>query len=264
MSRLQQYILGEDKKFAEISSMVQRDCKPFLKELNGCKDLLYRGSRRRVNDISKVKSRLKNRTPSDTSEEIHNHMNKLFENEFGWPARNGIFTTGDFKVTRFYGNGYIFFPVGKYKYVWSPDVQDFFTQLEEDDEYLIYYPENYINDKDLERDWEYDDRGYWEYNGKLVNSDNPNDIIYELDIDYEDYDEDLLEWIPEMSFEEYRNEVYGIFEKERDEYFQNLANLYMDNKLDKAIKSKHEVIFNCKEYYLIPEKFSLLIKEEIL
>ena len=264
MSRLQQYILGEDKKFAEISSMIQRDCKPFLKEIKGGKSLLFRGNKRRINDISKVRSRLKDRIPSDTLKEIHNHMNKLYNNEFGWPVRNGIFATGNFNTTKSYGNGYIFFPIGKYEFVWSPDVEDFFTQLEDDNEYLVYYPENYFDDYKIKQDWENSDDGNWEYDGHSVDNDNPNDIIYELDIDEEDYDDDLLEWIPLITFEDYRNEVYERFEEERDEYFQNLSSLYMNNDLSNAIKSNHEVMFNCKEYYLISNKFALMIKEEIL
>ena len=63
---------------------------------------------------------MKKRKPVSTPIEVHNFANAYFEDEFGVPFRNGMFCTGDSTFARDYGNLYLVFPVGNFKYCWSP------------------------------------------------------------------------------------------------------------------------------------------------
>ena len=49
---------------------------------------------------------------------------KLFKEMFGWEVRNGIFTSST--LNYMYGEPYLFFPIGDFKFVWSPDIDDFY------------------------------------------------------------------------------------------------------------------------------------------
>ena len=132
MSRLQQYILGEDKKFQQISSMVQRDCKPFIKELKKSnskkRPFFNRGTTSKtIDDFSKIKVR-KDRKPRDTPLEVHNYLDNALKKKFGWKVRSeGVFATSQERTG--YGTSYIFFPIGKYKYVFSTQILDLYGHL---------------------------------------------------------------------------------------------------------------------------------------
>jgi hypothetical protein len=259
--RLKSYINENYSDFDEVRSMVQKNCQPYIKELKGGSDLLWRGSRKRINHIERIKSRLNNRRPTDTPREVHDYMNDLFKKRFGWYVRNGIFATGKYSETRNYGLGYIFFPIGKYEYVWSPETKDFFTETK-DSPYMFDHGEPY---EQLHYEWENeygDDKvGHWEYDGQPVDSSDPDEIIDQLGLEEMEYDEFELDWIPEITYNEYSDKKNEEWEKKREDYFQDLADYYTNKGLYRAIKSNNEIMFNCKEYYLIHEKHAMSIRE---
>jgi hypothetical protein len=77
-----------------------------------------------------VKKVHKYRTPTDTPEEIQKWIDDEFEKKFGWrPRSQGVFASAS--VFGAYNPRFIFFPIGKYKYIWSPEVQDFFGKLDD-------------------------------------------------------------------------------------------------------------------------------------
>lgn len=69
----------------------------------------------------------KNRRPMDTPEGMHELYDELFIEKFGWPARSqSIFCTSTMSTASRYGTLYIIFPIKRYMYVWSPEIQDMF------------------------------------------------------------------------------------------------------------------------------------------
>ena len=179
--RLTQY-LTEEFDIEYIWSILQKDCKPYIKQLQG--DLLYRGSYK-SNDtgIKKVTPR-KNRMPMSINPKVQEILDKFFNKKFGWNARStGVFCTGDFSVAGQYGNAaYSFWPIGPFKFLWHPRILDLFEAL-----------------YDKKSPWAYG-WGYW--------------------IDH-----------PEM--------------------LESFVKDYTDKNFQKAIKSKHEVMISCKNYYLV-------------
>jgi len=217
--RLQAYI-NEFKEYTleELQSILERDCKRYLKEMKKARRLLWRGAvGRTIPDIQEVKSHLESgRMPKDTPEEIHDLMNHLFRNRFGWNVRNGISTTGD-KGDTTYGPQFIFFPIGVYDYVWSPDVPDLFSEL--------------------------DGRGYtYEFDEMEVEA--------EYEQTYGNDDE------PDIELEDYIKEREEEWEYEKNDYFKTLIKSYKDTGLNpQAIKSKNEIMFGCKTYYLVHKRW---------
>lgn len=122
--KLRDYLINKENK---IEKMILKDCKPFLKEMKGG-ELLWRGSKKTICDIEKFIPR-KDRKPLDTPMEIHKFLDELFLKYHGWRARSeGVFAD-IMERTFLYGNSYLFFPIGNYKYLWSESVTDLTSEL---------------------------------------------------------------------------------------------------------------------------------------
>lgn len=131
--RLQKYISNINESFTvkdgmEIIEMIKKDCKPFLREkMPG--DFLYRGMKRNIDFYKKLKIR-KNRRPKDTPERLHKIFDEEFKKKFGWGARSeGIFCTPSFDDAAYYGDAYLIFPIGSFKFVYSIHIPDLYTHV---------------------------------------------------------------------------------------------------------------------------------------
>ena len=118
----------------EIIQILLKDCKPFLKEFNMFHNPIYRGSNKDMageTHFMKVTSRRK-RIPKDTPKWLHNLMDEMFFKHHGWKARSeGIFVTHSRSIAGNYGWQVLFFPKGKYQYLWNPDVEDLYNGIKE-------------------------------------------------------------------------------------------------------------------------------------
>ncbi|MFW6129856.1 MAG: hypothetical protein ACOC56_01655 [Atribacterota bacterium] len=125
-------LLGDDKekRSLEIIDIIRRNCAPFLKKVGELDNFLYRGSDRiQVMDIAKTYARY-NRSPKDMPHELHHILDDEFKKKFGWSARSeGVFAVPSCDTARLYGTEYIFFPIGKFKYLWSKKIQDLFSYI---------------------------------------------------------------------------------------------------------------------------------------
>ena len=129
--RLKQYIFESSDITYDDIQMIKKDCKKFFYESRFMhRNLpLYRRMKRNIKKYEIITPR-KNRKPRDTPIEIHKELDKLFKNEFGWKVRSeGVFCSGSI-TSSIYGNLYYMFPIGKFEYVWSPDIKDLTVELE--------------------------------------------------------------------------------------------------------------------------------------
>lgn len=124
--RLKQY-LKEEVTLEDIKTLILKDVeRSYLEALKSTGSLIFRGADMKTSDIDKVVPR-KDRIPSSTPMIIHTGLDKIFKHRFGWNVRSeGVFTTGKVTTAMFYGNECSFFPIGKYKFVYSPDICDLF------------------------------------------------------------------------------------------------------------------------------------------
>lgn len=165
--RLDNYIvLGEEvdglqMKVEGIIETIFKDCEYYISQLrkSNAFKLLYRGTRDGTNFYKLKTSNLeRGRKPKDMGKIMHDLLNdEIFRPEFGWNVRDGIFASS--KLLTYYGDPYLFFPVGEFKYVWSPTVQDLYEDMFDKNklDFLYYYVP-----------------------GKLINSSYVNDLTEEV------------------------------------------------------------------------------------
>lgn len=131
--RLKQYILEytEDLEAGSIMKTLKSEVKrDYLKAVITGK-LLYRGVRKDIDSIEKITPRT-NRIPRNTGFNTHKLLDELFLKKFGWKARSeGVFVSGNKDEAYGYGEVYLFFPIGDYKYIWSPVVEDLYLNLDD-------------------------------------------------------------------------------------------------------------------------------------
>lgn len=134
MTTFKQFILESD---GQLSNIIEDKCSYFLNESHRS-GLLYRGlewERAAANGTASIGGTQieygifnvrKDRQSYSTREDIHYAYNGYFEKRFGWKARSeSVFVTGDWGMSTLYGfESAMVFPIGKFKYVWSPKVKD--------------------------------------------------------------------------------------------------------------------------------------------
>jgi len=266
--KLFKYLLEEKQAHIEfVLNQLKENCAPWLKDpqANG---LLYRGTKSPIINMKVLKVRLDDRTPKDMPKDIHDELNYWFRKKFGWKVRNGVFASSNIGIAKNYhheGDPYIFMPIGKYEYVWSPEVGDLFTDYYENDKiHTIEELEDYYGDLHNETIKYYVDGNqmYDEYMlTKWLNVEDLENIdinepgVYKVeDIDNPEQFHKLE--IVKIDFDDF---VKIHFE---DNYTpQEIVGMYTDRGLRYAIGSEKEICFKCNEYYFIERKFEEDIME---
>ena len=231
--RLKQYITESDMGIEEIWSMIQKDCKPFLKEfkLNGHGDLFFRGTHHGLsrNGIKKFTPR-KDRRPTDTPELISKMIDDEFKKKVGWkPRSEGVFTTTIRSRAGGYGETTIFFPIGKYKYVWSDEIIDLYTYL---GGHHLTGMESVIS-------------GKWNkemLKGRFVTDGHK----------------------PGISFEQYAQNHEDNAIKNMDDSIWSAVKTFKTNDMASALRTDSEVVFGCNEYYLISKHYMEPLREKLV
>lgn len=118
----------EQNEFLE--TLLTKNCKQYLNAIKGTQKLLYRGTEQ-VFKIAEITPR-KNRNPKDMPLEYHKLLDKLFNTKFGWkPRSTGIFCSGRHQAA-VYGSVYSIWPIGKFKFIWSPKIHDLYLKIYRD------------------------------------------------------------------------------------------------------------------------------------
>lgn len=172
----------------------------------------------------------------------------FFKEKFGWKARSeGIFCASDIMVSNDYGIVSIFFPIGKYSYLWSPNMIDLYAKFADDVRELRniekgYFDVNLYKDTSIYKKYEKKYTEKWkEIYGEPKNPEKEkkegvwvygNESFYSwdkvLDWKKEENIEDWkinLKWIPSVELKDY---LYDNFES--DEYAQELKNFVFQDK----------------------------------
>jgi len=278
--RLKGFITEKHTDVTIIADTLRRDCISFVDDLKNA-GLVYRG--RNVHDkttasergkygLYRMKSRLEDRKPLSMRPKMHDAVNKVFEREFGWKVRNGVFTRGMGDVTG-YGEPHIFFPIGDYKFVWSPVVRDLWNKIN-----LYWFLFTSFPDNDaLERygmdtaPWRDENRE----NGNWVDKDDNVYLIHptfpEVSPNFDElrkkkhyifYSREerwmtKLYWKSHLSLDEWLKREYKEFQEKVEETVEG----YKDSDLHSAIRSRSEISFKCNEYYLVDEVYGDFLRD---
>lgn len=271
--------LNEQKELTikEALENIKKECQPFLKDLKKASpinNLLYSGRKEKTLEAFRGTVR-KNRVPKDTPLSIHNWLDSWFEENFGIKARsNSLMAVGDTSVAKGYGNLYAIFPIGNYEIIWSPEISDLYTEfrgsniswdiITTDINKSAPYMEHFF--KDIKSDWtkeygEHSGNGKWVYNngqkritygGEWLKHEIAMDLMKKPDLpdDRDEIKEDIY-WIPEVKWEEYRNQKLKEMKEREIEKAKNFLSSYQKNELKKAINSRHEIMIITSEYYAL-------------
>lgn len=126
--RLVHYI-NEEKLYNFYIPKMKKDCAKFIKDIRGASGCLRRYDKKKMDwMISKHKTRDFRKTV-DIPTDLSNKIGSLLKEKFGWNARteNVVFCWASKEISGF-NNRYLF-PVGNYKIVWSPKINDLYRRL---------------------------------------------------------------------------------------------------------------------------------------
>ncbi len=129
--RLIHYINEEKEIYKLYIQKMKKDCKKFINEFRNENTRILRIDRKKKSwRITPLMTRNK-RKPTDTPKEISDIFDNEFKKKFGWKARteNVIFCWIANENIKPFSNFRYVFPVGDYKYVWSPKVNDLYQKL---------------------------------------------------------------------------------------------------------------------------------------
>ncbi len=114
-------------KWDELKDILNKDCKSFIKNMKGAKNLLYRGVKAAPSFYDKKNTR-SNRKPRLINKSLHDKLGMDAIKRFGWNTREeGIFTTNSILNAKRWGKPSIVFPIGEFKYVWLKDVNKLYS-----------------------------------------------------------------------------------------------------------------------------------------
>lgn len=159
------------------------DCKFFIDELKSSrydgKTLLYRGAQSIRDDAEwEIRQYSERDKPRDSSQDLHDKLNRTFQDMFDAPIRNWMFASGDRSQAGVYSNGntglIAIFPIGKFEWVCGLD-KDLYDMT-------TFAAMIRGRLKDSHRDLSYDERGvlahnlvaqkvrhmHWEHNTNLT------------------------------------------------------------------------------------------------
>jgi hypothetical protein len=128
--RFQKY--RNNNSIEKYTEVIKRDCKSWLSAVKNCSRPFYRGvDLPLLSDVAFLKKKVRaNRRPMNATKEEQLVLDRGFQKEFGWKARsNGVFITSNPMEAMNYGNLFYFFAIENFKYVWSPKIEDLYTDI---------------------------------------------------------------------------------------------------------------------------------------
>jgi len=128
--RLSQYLIEETTPAEDIIPILRKKCGPFIRMLQRSESMYYRGLKGEYGkDNFILKKPHEDRTPMSTPKLVHDKLNELFLEKFGWKVRNGVFCAKDSIIASTYGRIHLIFGIGIFQYCWSPIYADMYLFL---------------------------------------------------------------------------------------------------------------------------------------
>jgi hypothetical protein len=225
-------------KIDDVLKRISDECQQFLKESKALP--LYRGFGNKRNPSPDIGGTFlphpEDRPALDSSPDFNFMFNAAVDAAFGIRdiRKKSLFCTGDYQTAQQFGTINFIFPAGDIDYIWSPRINDSYddsTKIKRD---IISNLSKAINDTEL--------NDMMEYFSKRV---SPNDFA---DI----AEEDTIAMGIKDAMEGDR--VPPTQAKMANAFGNAINDLYENNNgLDKAIKSKNEIlIYKSDGYYLLP------------
>lgn len=139
--------------------LIEKHCKPYLNKIKGNKHVLVRNFPKKQRSIIELRRVRKDRKPKDMPVKIHNMLDKFFQEHFGWKARSeGLFCWSSYKFKYILKDlidnediaTKLVFPIGKFDYLWNPEVDDLYVIFDENAEEMFSKSIDYVDSEELE------------------------------------------------------------------------------------------------------------------
>jgi hypothetical protein len=133
-------IFYNDDNWENMKYFLDKNCKPFIKELKGARHLLLRGVNKSDYPVfMDIKTIRRYRKPRIIDTGLHDKLGKTSKEIYGWNIRkDGLFTTKSEEDASIYGPPAIIFPIGKFKYVWNDNVDTLYEMYDKWDNKDVY------------------------------------------------------------------------------------------------------------------------------
>jgi hypothetical protein len=250
----------------KIVDIIKSDCKPFIEELKVCglgvktinNHLLYRGFKQAERyEVSPGIYQVENfgqRSPLHTSVEVSDLFDDTFEKVFGVrPRKDGFYASKSKSVSQDYGESYLLFPIGEYRYFWNTEVDDFYTHIRDLDWYmdLFEYPDGSLIEINYDRIYGPGGAGFWMFDS-IELSDGLSHSVKMAKLEFpqlskksDEVVKNLLYWKPELSEDEYRKYT----EEQMKIDIESIVSGYTDSGYQKVFHQ--EIMFLGNSYYLV-------------
>jgi len=127
--RFKQHIINETvtpSNWKKLQEILERDCMPYIKQLRGVKSLLVRGSKKLTTFYDEVIQR-QDRRPLLINPDLSDILDDWTLKNWGFRSRSqSAFATNRLNAAKRYGNVYMIFPIGKFKYACNDNVNDLY------------------------------------------------------------------------------------------------------------------------------------------
>ena len=272
--------INEDKQSKEL---ILNKCYPFLKDFYSQNKImnLLRGADY-YDDILTYKHIVvnKHRTPRDSFLEVHDYLNEIYRKKFGIKLRSEcVFcSTNMTEVKKWYSSKptdiYFCLPIGKYEVYWNKKIKDVFIYLQ-DTKFTLNIENSNILDKLISNvkfinifksqisleEYIYYYKVLLKYN--LYNIDNgyyyffADIILNDKNISNFTFSNNkkLTYKLEELTIDLVKKLLDKDFSKIFKEKFSYILDNTVKGNLQGALKSKNEIMLDCKEYLLINRKW---------
>lgn len=225
----------------ETIEKIKKDCKPFLKH----KVALYRGMGPEYGLLGGIRGVRFDRKPLTSSQEFADFMSDYLYN-IGAPDRSqAMFCTRQETSTWDYGEPYLVFPKGNFRYFYFEHIEDAYTEIQSAlDGNSVYQPR--MVDAQWDIGWSYDTMDvvgqvHWYFN-KTKNLDKAIDAYFD----------ELTKDIKELEESESEDEILSDLDTAYTaikRVFNKLEFYNVNKNLNKA--DDQEIVVQCKEYYYL-------------
>ncbi len=117
---------------SDVTTFLMKQCSSIIDVYKKTNNVLYRGiTYGKYGEpmlLVTKKMHREERFPKDMDPDLHNWMNKYFNEVVGWPIRNGISTTPSYSQAEDYGKAMFFFPQNRWGYAYLPVVDDLYSK----------------------------------------------------------------------------------------------------------------------------------------
>lgn len=127
MKLMEIYTINESVDPKEALALIKKDCQPYISQINNLDSNRLRRGMTFNTEFKKMNAVGDGRNEDESDDEWEKLADQWLGKKVGFPARSQTaYCAGGVPMAKRYGLAYSVFPIGDFKYVWSPVVEDLY------------------------------------------------------------------------------------------------------------------------------------------